>query len=136
VSQNPNFVTFYLEQDIDDDEIDDGSNINLPPLSVYTSAGAKIISTPPANSLVLFSNFLTIIPLNAVPSATQSFVPPPFSVSPFPFHLSLPTTPYNLSIPGCCCSSRQHSAPSSPSHKHRQMAEEVEELCNILCGQE
>jgi hypothetical protein len=55
------------------------SDIHLPSLSVNSSTGGKMISSPPANSFITSSNF--------VPSTIQSFVrrssalPPPFQIS-------------------------------------------------------
>jgi hypothetical protein len=57
VLQNSNIVIFIIEQEADDDKIVYGNNINLPSLSDNCSTGAKTISSPPANSFVISSNF-------------------------------------------------------------------------------
>jgi hypothetical protein len=68
--QNPNIVTSIIKQEVDDDdEIDDGSNVVTPSLSINISTAGKTIFSPPANSFVssLPSNFAT----------SSSFVLPP-----------------------------------------------------------
>jgi hypothetical protein len=44
VLQNSNIVTSVIEQEGDDDEMNDGSNINLPSLSVNSSTGPSLIN--------------------------------------------------------------------------------------------
>jgi hypothetical protein len=74
--QNSNIVTsIIIEQEADDDETVDGNNINLSSLSINSSTKTKTISSPPANSFVTSSNFVSTTPLNHVSTTTTpSFV--------------------------------------------------------------
>jgi hypothetical protein len=59
LSQNFNCEPSIINLETNHDDIDDGSNIIIPPLSVYNSTQVKSISTPPANSFVTSSDFVT-----------------------------------------------------------------------------
>jgi hypothetical protein len=96
-------VTYIIEKEAADDEIDDGRNINLQSLSVNSSTGAKTISSRSANNFVTSSNF--------VPSTIQSFVPYSSSSLLLPIEITLPLHAFSPFVP--FLTSSDYSIPST-----------------------